>query len=1364
MDEHSYACNYQTRNNMTEPTVTTLRHHNSYWTREVRLEWFGGSGTYERIAYLSLAKQVLDEMFSTGLGFQLKIHMVWMVDIPSAEEYDVIYPMAFAPMSISPMTLSRSGAAPYSIATLVREVRALARDKVEAAEGLPSGVIFKSLQLIRVLTLPEPALHAMAPAGTPIPLGSSYQKLPKALENKRACLNIKNTDQSCFQYCLVAWKLELHKEPHAERWPGRYAAESAGSGRGRPRKDVVHTFLSAGMDFTMLPSDRPPNHDEIAVFEQANAIGVYIFDWHQVTVAEKRADWVRPIRSPTRAFDAEVQLLLYKGHFCLVTNFQALMGRCGQELQIVNVCTTHTCHRCMQNFATAANLNRHLAMNTCNKQLAKTITSKLRLPELCGKNKDQIPTTHFRGQNKKVVHPLVVYADFETFFKPGDGQNSSKLRVLGSCDEVASFAYHAVGSQGYAVPSEHLLKLYRDDHPAETLVFELLRLASHYLQKIKDPIPMQITASEEESFKTARTCYLCAKAFTDANPKVHDHNHFTGSYRGAACDACNKALKNPTYIPVYFHNLKGFDGHLIVKAIQRLKHKDSAWLQNLSNLYASACEQDSPIIPQRHCNRELVAWMRGAGQEIFASHPGRRIESWGKAIRGISEHATPLSRNSDFKKVCNVGKVIAGILEAAPWESFDLSAGSSSSPSSQEEIICEKLCGMRFEVIAKTRENYTMILLGPLQFMDSTNFLKSSLDGLIKSQRNAGNSLHDSFPRMRAYHPWATDESLHMLLQKIPMPFDVMQSTACFSLPALLPQDAYFTSLLGEPCDELTYGKVQEVVAALRLGSFADYHDVYLYTDVLALADCFEAFRNSFHAEHGLDVAHFISMPSASMKAMLLKTGAKVDLICEENGGWDLMNDVNENIRGGLSCVFQPHAAANNPELGENYDPNEAHSYISYVDVNSLYPTVMCLPLPQSSYKPVVLPDDAEERRQWARDVLSQYSDSDSTGYMMIVTIDVPESMHDFLDFAPVAKRSTCIDELGSLQRERLELFGSSTGARKLMPYLGRQENVGIHAGLLKFYTEVMKVEIITVHRAWSWKQRSWMKSFIEGVAAKRAQTKDKCLKETLKLTMNALYGMMLQNKERYSNVGIYAGFDTFLKAAVRPNAMDWDVFDMGPDGFLGCVNTAKEKGVVLDTPRLVGFSILELSKLHMYRAHYLHFKPAYGPSLRLLMMDTDSFVYHIKTQDLIRDMVETNKMYDRHVTFDLSTREALGLAEHAGKLGCFKYEAGDGAFQCFAGLQSKMYLLQAASGSSEKKAKGIPKRSLQRVDPNMYRQQLENPALHSVQFRRIQSKRHKLQHVQQEKKGLASFNDKVFQRDAYTSLPLGHYAALQNN
>ena len=134
MDEHSYACNYQTRNNMTEPTVTTLWHHNSYWTREVRLEWFGGSGTYERIAYLSLAKQVLDEMFSTGLGFQLKIHMVWMVDIPSAEEYDVIYPMAFAPMSISPMTLSRSGAAPYSIATLVREVRALARDKVEAAE------------------------------------------------------------------------------------------------------------------------------------------------------------------------------------------------------------------------------------------------------------------------------------------------------------------------------------------------------------------------------------------------------------------------------------------------------------------------------------------------------------------------------------------------------------------------------------------------------------------------------------------------------------------------------------------------------------------------------------------------------------------------------------------------------------------------------------------------------------------------------------------------------------------------------------------------------------------------------------------------------------------------------------------------------------------------------------------------------------------------------------------------------------------------------------------------------------------------------------------------------------------------------
>ena len=48
-------------------------------------------------------------------------------------------------------------------------------------------------------------------------------------------------------------------------------------------------------------------------------------------------------------------------------------------------------------------------------------------------------------------------------------------------------------------------------------------------------------------------------------PKVRDHCHYTGRYRGAAHRNCNLQYKIPSYIPVVFHNLSGYDAHLFIK-------------------------------------------------------------------------------------------------------------------------------------------------------------------------------------------------------------------------------------------------------------------------------------------------------------------------------------------------------------------------------------------------------------------------------------------------------------------------------------------------------------------------------------------------------------------------------------------------------------------------------------------------------------------------------------------------------------------------------------------------------------------------------------------------------------------------------
>ena len=93
------------------------------------------------------------------------------------------------------------------------------------------------------------------------------------------------------------------------------------------------------------------------------------------------------------------------------------------------------------------------------------------------------------------------------------------------------------------------------------------KYAPHNIKKPKDEIDQWIANSQE-------TCLFCADPLLVPNFKhsVRDHDHMTGKYRGAAHNECNFNLKlNPKTapIPVFFHNLKGYDGHLLMQAMAR---------------------------------------------------------------------------------------------------------------------------------------------------------------------------------------------------------------------------------------------------------------------------------------------------------------------------------------------------------------------------------------------------------------------------------------------------------------------------------------------------------------------------------------------------------------------------------------------------------------------------------------------------------------------------------------------------------------------------------------------------------------------------------------------------------------------------
>ena len=84
-----------------------------------------------------------------------------------------------------------------------------------------------------------------------------------------------------------------------------------------------------------------------------------------------------------------------------------------------------------------------------------------------------------------------------------------------------------------------------------------------------------VSAKEEERFQLSNICWICNKLFDVADNKVRDHCHVTGKYRGAVHWCCNVNFKMTNEVPVIFHNLEGYDSHLIFKELSKFNAKIS---------------------------------------------------------------------------------------------------------------------------------------------------------------------------------------------------------------------------------------------------------------------------------------------------------------------------------------------------------------------------------------------------------------------------------------------------------------------------------------------------------------------------------------------------------------------------------------------------------------------------------------------------------------------------------------------------------------------------------------------------------------------------------------------------------------------
>ena len=80
-----------------------------------------------------------------------------------------------------------------------------------------------------------------------------------------------------------------------------------------------------------------------------------------------------------------------------------------------------------------------------------------------------------------------------------------------------------------------------------------------------------MSAEENEKFELTNICWICSKLI-GVDEKIRDHCHISGKHRGAAHWNCNINLKISKKVPVIFHNLKGYDSHLIFKELSRFNN------------------------------------------------------------------------------------------------------------------------------------------------------------------------------------------------------------------------------------------------------------------------------------------------------------------------------------------------------------------------------------------------------------------------------------------------------------------------------------------------------------------------------------------------------------------------------------------------------------------------------------------------------------------------------------------------------------------------------------------------------------------------------------------------------------------------
>jgi hypothetical protein len=255
----------------------------------------------------------------------------------------------------------------------------------------------------------------------------------------------------------------------------------------------------------------------------------------------------------------------------------------------------------------------------------------------------------------------------------------------------------------------------------------------------------------------------------------------------------------------------------------------------------------------------------------------------------------------------------------------------------------EKYISFTKEVVVdtfKNKDGKKKEVKSELRFLDSFKFMASSLDKLTKG---LGKDDFENLDLVTSHH---TTEQREILKKKGVYPYEYMNALDRLEETSLPPKSKFFSSLTNEDISDTDYNRAQNAWNTFGMKTMRDYHDLYLKTDVLLLADVMENFRKVCRENYGLDPMWYYTAPGLAWDACLKLTEVELDLISDP----DMYLLIERVIRGGISTITKRHAIANNKYMA-NYDPKKESKYLPYLDANNLYGWAMSQPLPIKDFK-----------------------------------------------------------------------------------------------------------------------------------------------------------------------------------------------------------------------------------------------------------------------------------------------------------------------------------------------------------------------------------------------------------------------------